>query len=163
MVRATSNVSLAFLIFMSLAGCATGMQRLAVAPTQADIERARAEIWAKELAIYAARGRGDLDTYIASTSNKYLGWPPGWPKPSGLDQLRKGAALMKTQTREQLTMTQEDFTLSGNTGIIYYSTHRTRLPGGEVVDQYFDIVHIWVREAGQWKLLGALGRDKLRS
>ena len=59
-------------------------------------------------------------------------------------------------------MTQEDFTLSGNTGIIYYSTHRTRLPGGEAVDQSFDIVHVWVREAGRWKLLGALGRDKLK-
>jgi Domain of unknown function (DUF4440) len=130
--------------------------------TAAEIANARAEIWSKELLIYAARGRGDLDIYISNASPSYLGWPPGWATPSGLDQLRAGAAQMKTQTQEQLTMTQDAFTMSGDTAIIYYSTHRTRLPGGEAVDQRFDVTHVWVREGGQWKLLGSMGRGKLK-
>jgi ketosteroid isomerase-like protein len=162
MARATSSVSLTILIFMTVADCVAWAQQPAAAATKGAIERARADIWAKELAIYAARGRGDLDTYMRSASNKFLGWPPIWPKPAGLEQMRKDASRMKTQTQEQLTMTLEDFTLSGDTGIIYYSTHRTRLPSGETVDQQFDIIHVWVREAGQWKLLGASGRDKIK-
>ena len=126
-----------------------------------DEAAARDEIWAKEQAVYEARGRGDVSVYINSSSERYLGWPPGWETPSGLDTLRAGASLMEGMDQEELTMAFENITFSGNTAIIYYSTHRTRLPSGEEVDQRFDICHIWAREEAEWKLLGALGRTKL--
>ena len=125
-----------------------------------DQSAAKDEIWAKEQAIYAARGRGDLQVYIDNASEHYMGWPPGWPTPSGIGQLRAGAAQMSSMDQEELAMEFEDITFSGTAAVIYYSTHRTRMPGGEAVDQRFDIVHVWVREEGAWKLLGALGRNK---
>ena len=62
----------------------TGCAVSSVQPdSKADIDQAREAIWAKELAIYAARGKGDLETYLANTSLHHMGWPPGWDKPSG--------------------------------------------------------------------------------
>ncbi len=163
-LAARTTLGLALLLF-SLTACADAPalhDQHGTART-AQTETIRAEIWQKELMIYTARGRGDLDTYIANASAQYRGWPPSWAKPSGLDALRSDAAKMKSMNQELLEMTQEDFALSGDTAVIYYSTHRTRLPTGEAVDQRFDIAHIWVRENGQWRLLGAMARGKIKS
>ena len=138
----------------------------AIAGSHADSSSQREKvadiIWQKELAIYKARESGDLGVYIANASEHYMGWPPGWPKPSNLDKLRAGAKGMKGMDKERLTMTYDDLTLSadGKTAIIYYSTHRTSDPTGKVVDQYFQICHVWVLEGDQWKLMGAMGRTR---
>lgn len=126
-----------------------------------DKAQAREEIWAKEQAIYAARGRGDLQFYVDNASDHYMGWPPGWPTPSGIDQLRSAVTQMRGIDQEELSMEFEDIAFSGDTAVIYYSTHRTRMPTGEAVDQRFDICHVWSQGEGEWKLLGALGRTKL--
>lgn len=123
-----------------------------------DPEKATEEIWAREQAIYAARGEGDLQFYVDNASEHYMGWPPGWPKPSGIDQLRAGVEQMRGLDQEELAMEFGDITFSGNTAVIYYSTHRTRMPTGEEVDQRFHIAHVWAREGSGWKLVGALGR-----
>jgi len=125
-----------------------------------DREQAKAEIWEKEQAIYAARGQGDLQYYVDNASEHYLGWPPGWQKPSGIDQLRAGVEQMRGIDQEELTLEFGDIAFSGNTAVIYYRTHRTRMPGGEPVDQHFEITHIWAFESGEWRLLGAMGRTR---
>jgi len=125
-----------------------------------DREQATAEIWEKEQAIYAARGQGDLQYYVDNASEHYLGWPPGWQKPSGIDQLRAGVEQMRGIDQEELTMEFGDIAFSGDTAVIYYGTHRTRMPGGEPVDQHFEITHIWAFESGEWRLLGAMGRTR---
>ena len=98
--------------------------------------------------------------YVDNASEHYMGWPPGWPKPSGLDQLRAGVELMRGLDQEELAMEFGDITFSGSAAVIYYSTHRTRMPTGEAVDQRFDIAHVWAREGDEWRLLGALGRNR---
>lgn len=125
-----------------------------------DQARARETIWSKELAIYEARARGDLGVYLANASPRYLGWPPGWDQPSRLDKLRAGAVQMQGSNQEELTMEFADITFSGDAAVVYYDTHRTRLPTGEPVDQRFQIVHVWALENGEWKLLGAMGRTR---
>ena len=129
---------------------------------QSEADKIAKIIWSKELAIYKARESGDLGVYIANASEHYMGWPPGWPKPSNLDKLRAGAKGMKGMDKERLTMTYGDLTLSEDktTAIIYYSTHRTSDPTGKVVDQHFEICHVWTLENNEWKLLGALGRTR---
>ena len=126
-----------------------------------DREQATAEIWEKEQAIYAARGNGDLQYYVDNASEHYMGWPPGWPTPSGIGQLRAGVEQMRGVDQEELAMEFGGITFSGTAAVIYYSTHRTRMPTGERVDQRFDIAHVWAREEDEWRLLGALGRTKV--
>lgn len=122
---------------------------------------ARDAIWAKEKAIYAARGDGNLQVYADSISDAYVGWPPGLDEPGDSDYLRQAAAnmaAMENVDNEKLTMELTGFTRSGDTAVIYYRTHRTALPTGEPVDQRFHIIHVWTLEEGDWRLIGALGR-----
>lgn len=141
---------------LTLTACVTGPTNTA----DYDRDQAKEEIWAKELAIYQARGRGDLQVYVDSTSDHYRGWPPGWPEPSGTQRLRAAIPSMRSANQEELTMEFADIAFSGNAAVIYYNTHRTRKPRGEPVDERFEIIHVWSRENGEWKLLGAMGRNK---
>lgn len=141
---------------LTLGACAAGPAGSA----DYDRDQAKQEIWAKELAIYQARGRGDLQVYVDSTSDSYRGWPPGWPEPSGTQRLRAAIPTMRSANQEQLTMEFADIAFSGNAAVIYYNTHRTRKPRGEPVDERFEIIHVWSRENGEWKLMGAMGRNK---
>ena len=133
---------------------------LAVAETDAIYAAARDEIWEKELAIYQARSRGDLSYYLQNASAGYKGWPPYSELPGGLPYLKNMAADMVGLNQEKLTMELVDFALAGDTAVIYYATHRTRMPNGDTVDQRYAICHVWTREADGWKLIGAMGREK---
>ena len=149
---------LSIVLLSGLVGCATSGR---IGSVGYDEDQATQDIWAKELAIYQARGRGDLQVYLDNTSSQYLGWPPGWEKPNRLDKLRSGAQLMKEQqsNQELLTMKMADITFSDDTAVVYYSTHRTRMPDGEIVDQRFEVIHVWLLEDGDWSLLGGMARD----
>jgi len=88
------------------------------------------------------------------------GWPPGIPKPTNLDTLRKSSAGFNRKNSEKLELTFTDFTLRDSTAVIYYQTHRTMLPNGTPVDERFDTIHVWVREGADWKLIGAMARPR---
>lgn len=129
---------------------------LVAAPTgKAD---AQAKIWAKEQAIYAARGRGDMQPYKASIARDYAAWPPALDTPAGLQNLDALQKTMVTDNKEQLTMDLVGFVLNGDTAVIYYRTHRTRLPDGAPVDERFEVTHSWIVQDGTWKLMGGMAR-----
>jgi hypothetical protein len=141
---------------------------LATAPVHAQapaaaidaVTTARDAIWAKEKKIYQGRAEAGLTYYLENTSDRYVGWPPGIPKPSNLDTLRKSSAGVNRRNSEKLQMSFTDFTLQDSTAVIYYQTHRTMLPNGTAVDERFDVIHVWVRDGADWKLLGAMARPR---
>lgn len=120
--------------------------------------KAQAEIWAKEKAIYAARGAGNLKPYIDNVASNYLAWPPFSPVPTGVGALQQAQPKMAIENKELLEMEFVSFALNGDAAIIYYKTHRTRLPDGTPADERFEVTHSWVREAGQWKVYGGMAR-----
>lgn len=122
------------------------------------VAAARDAIWEKEKRIYKGRAQGGLTYYLENTSARYVGWPPGTPKPSNLEALRRNAAKMGGNNQEKLEMSLTDFTLQDGTAVIYYETHRTMRPDGTPVDEHFEVIHVWVREAADWKLIGAMAR-----
>lgn len=119
---------------------------------------AQAEIWAKEKAIYVARGAGNLKPYIDNVASNYLAWPPFSPVPTGVGALQRAAPKMAVDNKELLEMEFVSFALNGDAAIIYYKTHRTRLPDGTAADERFEVTHSWVREGGQWKVYGGMAR-----
>ena len=152
---------LAFVLALSLSLMATvpaSGQSPASAPAADAVAAARDAIWAKELKIYKGRAEAGLDYYLRNTSANYVGWPPGIPKPSNLDALRKSSAGLNRKNSEKLEMSLTDFTMQDGTAVIYYQTHRTMLPNGTPVDERFDVIHVWVREGDDWKLIGAMAR-----
>lgn len=130
------------------------------ASADASVAAARDAIWDKEKKIYEGRAQAGLSYYLENTSDRYVGWPPGIPKPSNLDTLRKSSAGFNRKNSEKLELTFTDFTLRDSTAVIYYQTHRTMLPNGTPVDERFDTIHVWVREGADWKLIGAMARPR---
>lgn len=126
----------------------------------AEWQAARDAIWPKELAIYAGRGKGDLSIYLANTADHYLAWPPHNEVPKGNDGLKATGAAMAGKTQERLAMTFLDLALNGDTAVIYYKTHRTQRADGSPADEHFEVTHTWVRQDGEWKVLGGMARAR---
>lgn len=129
------------------------------AQTPTEYEKAKKLIWEKELAINAARPVTGPADYLESSSDRYVAWPLTTP-PVSIEQLRERSVNAKFPNKERLELFFEDFALEGDTAIIYYSTHRTRLGDGTAVDQRYQVGHVWVRdEEGMWKMLGSMVRE----
>jgi hypothetical protein len=122
------------------------------------VTQARNAIWAKEMAIYEGRSRGMVDFYIANASPNFLAWTAGTPAPFRIDKLRAGKPAMVGKDQEIIKTSFRDFSLSGDTAIIYYVNHRTRLPDGTAVDQTYDNIHVWQKTDGDWKVLASMSR-----
>ena len=123
-------------------------------------EAEKQAIWAKELAIYEGRSRGDLSLYLANTATHYVAWPPFNEVPKGNEGLRATGAAMAGKTKEHLEMTFLDLALNGQTAVIYYKTHRTMRADGTPADEYFEVTHTWVMQDGTWKVLGGMARAR---
>lgn len=121
---------------------------------------AQAEIWTKEQSIYKARGQGNLKPYIDNVATDYLAWPPFAAVPTGVGALDKAQTKMAVENKELLKMEFVSFAMNGDAAIIYYNTHRTRLPNGAPADERFEVTHSWVRQDGQWKVYGGMARAK---
>lgn len=130
-----------------------------VAQTTDPAAKAREEIWAKEMSIYAGRAKGSVDYYVANASDQFLAWTYGTPKPFRKDSLAAGGQRMAGRDKEKITTEFRDFSLHENgTAIIYYVNHRTVMPDGTAVEQTFDNIHVWARENGDWKVLASMSR-----
>jgi hypothetical protein len=123
-------------------------------------ERVRVEIWENELAIYAGRGDGNLQPYIEALATDYMAWPPFREEPADAEGLENLALQMRGQDQEELEMTFLDFSLNGDTASIYYKTHRTRSADGSPANDFYEVIHVWVKEDGVWRVFAGMARDK---
>jgi hypothetical protein len=129
----------------------------AQAQTAAETDAARAQVWALEQSIYAGRAKGNLSAYNDNLAKGYLAWPPVSDKPLGPTVLHNAASKLHA-SQEKLDMQFVDFSMNGNTAVIYYTTHRTRLADGTAVDNRFETTHTWIREDGKWHVFAGMAR-----
>lgn len=130
-----------------------------VEPSAADGEKAVLDtIWAKEMAIYEGRAEGDLTYYLDNASPRFLAWVSGTKVPFRKETLAASGREMKGRGEEVITTELMDFSLSGDTAIIYYRNHRTKLPDGTEVEQFYDNIHVWQRTDGVWMVLASMSR-----
>ena len=72
-------------------------------------------------------------------------------------------ANLDVPNQERREIVFEDLALEGDTAVLYYTTLRTMLPDGTPVSEVLHICHVWVRDdSGDWKMLGAMGREAAR-
>lgn len=149
------------LLASNVTGCS---QREQPALTEAQKATTQAELWAKEIAIFEGRSRGELSQYLDVTSDSYLGWPPMMAQPLTLNTLRKQAERAAAFKGEVVTLEKNGFTMNDNTAILYFTFHRTRLGQGfgeandRDVDESSEIGHVWTLENGDWKMIGVMAR-----
>lgn len=135
-------------------------------PEFSGAERAaiEADIWAKEAAIFEGRSQGDLTNYLSVTSKNYLGWPPVMAEPLPLDNFRKQSVDASALLGEEISFEKNGFTMNGNTAATYFTSHRTRLgqgfaeDGNRDVDQFYENIHVWTLEDGEWRLISGMAR-----
>lgn len=132
----------------------------AFAQSAAEVTAARDAIWAKEQRIYLGRAEGGLTYYLENASDRYVGWPPFEAVPADLSGLQRTSNQMSGNNAEKLTMELLDFTMAGDTGVIYYQTHRTMLPDGTSVDERWEVIHVWHQKDNDWEIIGAMARAK---
>ncbi len=120
--------------------------------------KAQTEVWAKEQAIFAGRGRGDIGPYVSFTADDYAAWPAGRPAPVDAAALKADGAKMAGKAQEKIRLEFIDFRLSGPTAVIYFRTHRSAMADGTPVDQQYDNTHTWTRAGDDWKIVGGLSR-----
>jgi len=130
--------------------------------TEPGLAKLRDRLWARELEIYAARGRGDLKPYESAITCSYLAWPPQHATPIDATAFAQDVRNFAGSGAELLTMTLTGFTADRDAAILYYATHRTRLPNGQAADEHFDVVHVWLERDGDWRLFGGMARAALR-
>jgi len=123
-----------------------------------DVEAVKAEIWKKELAIFAGRGRGDTSYYLENASPDFLAWTSGTKKPFDIKILAESGKRFAGKDKEVTALTMTGFSLSGDTAISYFKNHRTRSPDGRTVDQTYDNIHVWQKTDGEWKVLASVSR-----
>jgi hypothetical protein len=126
--------------------------------TEPGVVTLRDLLWARELDIYEARGKGDLGRYEAEITASYLAWPPQHAAPIDAAAFGRDVRKFAGSGAELLTMTLTGFSADGDTAILYYATHRTRLPDGQPADEHFEVVHVWLRREGDWRLFGGMAR-----
>ncbi len=136
---------------------AVALPSISFAQSAEEIAKARDEVWAKEKTIYTYEQRNlGGDYYYKISAEGYLGWVYGTPKP--FHKPKAPPTPLTTPTKEVITPEFTDFSLEGNTAILYYTNHRTMLRDGTPVDQYFANIHVFIREENDWKLLASMSR-----
>lgn len=123
-----------------------------------DPESDEAAVWALEEQIYRRRAVGDSRFYPSIASERYLGWPAPAAVPIGKRWLTDFRDSGRFEPGEVITVRSNGISVDGDTAISYFSTHRTRLPGGEAVDQRYENIHVWVRRGDSWELVGSMSR-----
>lgn len=129
--------------------------------TTVDYEADKARVWELEQTIYESRAVGDIQFYLDNSNPNYLGWPFGLDKPTNLDSLREWVSKNPFQPGEEIKVTLDGFAVEGDTAIAYFSTHRTRKPGGEVAQEKYQNIHVWTRLDDKWTLMGSFSRKIL--
>ena len=127
------------------------------ATPSAEAEAAKTEIWTMEQAIYLGRSKGDMSNYANNTAAGYLAWPPVSAVPMGRSNFKEVPPEQR-KSQEELKLSFVDFSLHGDTAVIYYKTHRTRLADGTPANDHFDVTHTWVKEGGRWQVFAGMAR-----
>lgn len=134
------------------------LSQAAAASDADEFAAVRDELWVLEQSIYASRREGNLQPYVDRASEAYLGpysvggWEPG---KKNLEEIAKN---LKGNTKEKLSMHLRAFSMHGDTAVIYYHNNRTMLPDGQEVDEWYEVMHVWVRDDGDWVLLASAPR-----
>ncbi len=126
----------------------------ASAQTAAEVAKAKDQIWAKEVALTASHARGSAAYYAPD----FLGWTYGLPKPFRMSDVPHKTGAAPPPSQEKVESSFRDFTLHGDTAVVYFVNHRTMRADGTPADDNFDVLHVWVRDGNDWKIVASMSR-----
>ena len=119
------------------------------------------EIWKLEEAYFTNLYRADYEGVLALVHPQFLGWPGKLPKPIGREESAQFMKkLIPRPTPCTIRIERAGLQRSGDAALTQYTLH-VNCPeaSGTSRTQSSRITHTWVRQEGQWKLLGGMSLD----
>jgi ketosteroid isomerase-like protein len=119
------------------------------------------EIWKLEEAYFTNLYRADYGGVLALVHPRFLGWPGNLPKPIGREESAEFMKrLIPQPTPCGIRIEHAGLQQSGDTALTQYILHvDCPTASGMERTQSSRITHTWIRQKGQWKLLGGMSVD----
>ena len=119
------------------------------------------EIWKMEEAYFTNLYRANYGGILTLVHPQFLGWPANLPKPIGREE---SAEFMKKLVPQPtpciIRIERAGLQQSGDTVLTQYVLYvDCPTASGIVRTQSSRITHTWIRQNGQWKLLGGMSVD----
>lgn len=149
-----SSLLFAVVLFVASFGTTAAPEML----PESEMSDEQRAVWEIEKAIFAGRAKGDLTYYRDVAAKNYLGWPFGARQPFQKDVLERAASSGEFLPGEAISVVSNGISIQSDVAISYFTTHRTRRPGGAAVDERYENIHVFVRVDGAWRLIGSKSR-----
>ncbi len=119
------------------------------------------EIWKLEEAYFTNLYRANYEGILALVHPQFLGWPANLPKPIGKEESAEFMKrLIPQPTQCIIRIERAGLQQSGDTALTQYVLDvDCPMASGMVRTQSSRITHTWIRQEGQWKLLGGMSFD----
>ena len=120
------------------------------------------KIWASEEAYFSNLYKANYEKVIDLVHEQFLGWPGGLPQPIGREEsARFMKQLIPRPTSCMIRIERAGIRVLGAVALTQYTLYvKCSDTAGVSKTQSSRITHTWVKEGGQWKLLGGMSYDK---
>lgn len=116
-------------------------------------------VWEREAAYWNDQRSGDTGRYVALFHDGFVGWPCS---ADAAGQLPPAAQLALKQPTETLDVALDEKAVTGTSAFVetyYRATTRLTASDGSKRARIRYFTHVWVREAGTWKIIGGMCRE----
>lgn len=119
------------------------------------------EIWKLEEAYFTNLYRANYEGVLALVHPRFLGWPANLPKPIGREESAEFMKrLIPQPTQCIVRIERAGLQQAGDTVLTQYVLNVDCPTASGVVRTLSSrITHTWIRQKGQWKLLGGMSFD----
>ena len=119
------------------------------------------KIWSLEEAYFSNLYKANYEGVLALVHDQFLGWPGGLPQPIGREEsARFKKQLIPKPTSCKISIERAGIRLQGTVALTHYTLHvNCSDAAGVTKTQSSRITHTWVKEGGNWKLLGGTSYD----
>jgi ketosteroid isomerase-like protein len=120
------------------------------------------KIWASEEAYFSNLYKANYGEVIVLVHDQFIGWPGALPQPIGREEsagfMRK---LVPKPTSCKIRIERAGIRVLGTIALTQYTLYvNCKDSAGIIKSQSSRITHTWVKEGGNWKLLGGMSYDK---
>lgn len=114
-------------------------------------------VWKEEESYWRFLESRDMDAYLKLFHEGFVSWPYESSRPSDKPAVRR---MTDDLRRSYRLITYELNPLAikviGDTAVVYYSVRYVVESQGDQIEDVRRISHTWIRDDGQWKILGGM-------
>jgi len=117
-------------------------------------------IWALEQAYFEYNRDADYERIAATWHDQFLGWPDAEDEPIDKEEgTRYIRRVFQKPGSFDFEIERKGIRILGDVAVNYYTVHSTtRDDRGQEQKRHMRIIHAWLKEGGQWRVLGGMSK-----